>query len=156
MRKFAWYLLTGALKYGFRPAEILWERDENGWLYIDSLKGHHINNYRFNEEGDMWYVGFGNQLLDEEFKWIVHRIEGDSYNEPYGMAYMRSAYWPWQFKRLGWQYWLTATEKFSVPSLAALFESSDPARSRQIAEDVAEAVSMISSGSAVRLGMLKS
>ncbi len=155
MRKFAWYLLTGALKYGFRPAEILWQRDSDGWLYIDSLKGHNINNYRFNDEGEMWYVGWGDQLLDQPYKWIVHRVEGDSYNEPYGVAYMRSAYWPWQFKRLGWQYWLTATEKFSVPSLAALFENSDPAKSRQLAEEVAEAVSLVTSGSGGALGNVK-
>lgn len=155
MRKYAWYMLTGALKYGFRPAEILWERDPDGWLYIDSLKGHDINKYRFDDDGQMWYIGMGSQLLDEPYKWIVHRTEGDAHNQPYGIAYLRAAYWPWQFKRLGWQYWLTATEKFSVPSLAALFEASDPSKAKQIAEEVAEQVSLVSSGSGGALGNIK-
>ena len=155
IRKLAWYLLTGSLKYGFRPAEIVWAKDDDGFYYIDTLIGHDINKYRFDEEGNMWYINWGNQLLNHPYKWIVHRTEGDSYNQPYGIAYLRTAYWPWQFKRLGWQYWLTATEKFSVPSLVTLFENSDPAKAQEIAAQIAEQVSLVSSGSGGALGNIK-
>lgn len=150
LRKWSSYLLTDALKYGFRPAEIVWQRDKDGYYYIDALIGHNINKYRFSDDGQMYY-DHGMTLLDQPYKWIIHRIEGDRYNAPYGMAYMKAVYWVWAFKKLGWQYWLTATEKFSVPSIYALFEQSDPAKAKEAAAELADTVSMMISGSSAAL-----
>ncbi|AEC02041.1 phage portal protein family protein [Parasphaerochaeta coccoides] len=146
LRKWSSYLLTDSLKYGFRPAEIVWQKDEDGFYYIDALIGHDINRYRFGDDGQMYYDQ-GNTLLEQPYKWIIHRIEGDRYNAPYGQAYMKSVYWVWAFKKLGWQYWLTATEKFSVPSVYAIFDQSDPGKAREVAADLAETVSQMVGGS---------
>lgn len=155
LRKWANYLLKGALKYGFRPAEIIWQQDPAGYLYIDALIGHRITSYRFDQDGRMFYTQYGPKLLDEPNKWIVHRHEGDSYNNPYGEAYLKTVYWYWQFKKLGFQYWLTATEKFAVPSLIALFEQSDPTKSQEIADDLVDLISQINSSSSGALANVK-
>jgi phage gp29-like protein len=154
LRKWSSYLLTDALKYGFRPAETIWQK-KDGWMFIDSLIGHDINKYRFNDNGEMFYLGYGIVSCDQPYKWIIHRTEGDRYNAPYGIPYMESIYWPWQFKRMGWEYWLTATERFAVPSIVALFEQSDPTKALEISSNLVDLVSQINSGSSGALANVK-
>lgn len=155
LRKMSNYLLTDSLKYGFRPAEIIWDK-AGDWLFPDTLIGHDINKYRFDANGEMFYLGsFGIIACNQDYKWIIHRIEGDRYNNPYGSPYMESAYWPWQFKRMGWEYWLTATERFAVPSIIALFEQSDETKAQQIASTLVELIAQINSGSSGALANLK-
>lgn len=157
LRKWAWKLLTGALQYGFRPMEIVWKRVD-GYLVPDYLKGHHIERYSFTDTGVMQYTdAYGLHTLDQQYKWIVHRHEGDSRDLPTGHSILKSAYWPFKFKQLGWQFWVTATEKFSVPSLVALFESTggDPDRVQQTADGLAELVLEVTSGSGGALGNVK-
>lgn len=147
LRKWSNYLLKGALKYGFQPAEIIWAKDDDGYYYIDNLMGHDINKYSFDNDGNAYYTSNGKQLLDDPFKWIIHRTEGDRYNTPYGEAYLKTVYWAYNFKKLGWSYWLTACEKFAVPSIIALFEQSDPKKASEVAAELAEIISSINSGS---------
>jgi hypothetical protein len=155
LRKWSNYLLTDALKYGFRPGEIIWDQDGQ-WLHIDSIIGHDIDSYRFKpESGEMYYTKAGMHLCDEPYKWIVHRIEGDRLNNPYGVPYMEAVYWPWQFKRMGWQFWLTATERFAVPTLLALFEQTDPAKAEETSIKLADLLSEINSGSSGAMANVK-
>ena len=119
----------------------------------ETLIGHDINKYRFDANGEMFYLGsFGHIACNQDYKWIIHRIEGDRYNNPYGAPYMEAAYWPWQFKRMGWEYWLTATERFAVPSIIALFEQSDETKAQQIASTLVELIAQINSGKQRRIG----
>ena len=145
LRKWGFYLLDGALTYGFRPAEIIWQKDEKGYYYIEGLDGHDIMHYRFDSDGRLWYGPA--RLLDEECKWIIHRNEGDRYNRPYGRAYLSRIYWPWRFKKMGWEFWMNAAEKFAVPSLVVLFDQSDPEKARTKAEELADLISQMTSGS---------
>lgn len=155
LRKWSNTLLTDALTYGFCPTEILWTQD-GPWLYPDSLITNDINRYKFNRDGDMFYMGYaGLKACDQPYKWLVHRIEGDRYNRPYGRPYMEAAYWPWQFKKMGWEFWLTATERFAVPSLVALFEQSDETKAKEIATTLVELIAQINSGSSGALGNIK-
>lgn len=147
LRKWANLLLRGALLYGFRPEEIIWAQDDDGYLYIENLDGHRIDSYRFDAEGELWYMQHGQHRLDEPCKWIVHRIQGDRYHNPYGETYLKRCYWPWQFKRMGWKFWLTAAEKYAVPSLVALFDQTDPQKALEVARSLANDISGISSGS---------
>ncbi len=155
LRKLSSYLLTDALKYGFRPAEIIWDK-KNSWHHVDALIGHDINRYRFSSDGSMTYLGnFGYMPCDHPYKWIIHRIEGDRYNNPWGLPYMQAAYWPWQFKRMGWEFWLSATERFAVPSLIALFEQSDPNKAKEVAGELVDLIAQINSGSSGALANTK-
>lgn len=146
LRKWSNQLLSGALEYGFRPAEIVWAK-KGGYYYIDALVNHKIQNYRFDSDGRMFYASMGNRHLGEPYKWIVHRCGGDRYNDPYGKSYLKRAYWPWMFKKMGMKFWMTATEKFSVPSLVALFEQTDMNKARETANELADIITQINSGS---------
>lgn len=154
LRKHANNLLTRALTYGFAPAEIVWQQDKNGLSYIDALINHDIAKYRFDSDGNMYYDS-NFQALNQPYKWIVHRHNGDRYNAPYGQAYLERAYWAWRFKKMGWQFWMTAAEKFSVPSIVALFDQTDPTKAREIANDLARMLSQINSGSAGSFANIK-
>lgn len=153
IRKWAFLLLDGALTYGFQPAEIIWERDRDGFYYIAGLDIHDINRYRMNSDGELFYDS--TVPLNQPYKWIIHRNEGDSFNRQYGRAYLKRVYWPWKFKTLGWQFWLTATEKFSVPSLVVMFEQSDPKKAKQTAEELADLIISLSSGSGGAMANIK-
>jgi phage gp29-like protein len=155
LRKWSSYLLTDALKYGFRPAELVWQKAPGGWLYIDALIGHDINKYRFDDDGAMHYNNLGWIQCEQPFKWIIHRTEGDRYNAPYGIPYMESIYWPWQFKKMGWEFWLTATERFAVPSIIAIFEQSDPTKAEETAVTLVDLIAQINSGSSGALANVK-
>lgn len=145
LRKLAFNLLDGALTYGFQPAEIIWQRDKDGFYYIDNLDNHDITRYRIDEDGNLFYDYA--TALNQQNKWIIHRCDGDSLNRQYGRPYLLRAYWPWKFKQLGWEYWLTATEKFSVPSIIALFDQSDPKKAQETATYLADLIESVSSGS---------
>ena len=149
LRKWGWQLLTGALKYGFQPMEIVWKRVD-GYLIPSYLRGHRIQQYSFSDEGQLQYAdAYGYHTLDQAFKWIIHRHEGDSRDLPTGHSILKAAYWPYKFKQLGWQFWVTATEKFSVPSLVALFEGAggDPSKTQDTADRLADLVLQVTSGS---------
>lgn len=152
LRKWGFYLLDGALTYGFRPAEITWKEDKDGYMYIDGIIGHDICKYRYNSEGQLFY---GQHECSEPYKWITHANEGDSLNRPYGRAYLKRAYWAWKFKKLGWEFWINATEKFAVPSLIALFDQSDPTKAQNIADNLADLIRQVSSGSGGALANVK-
>jgi len=154
LRKWTNQLLPGALEYGFRPAEIIWE-EKGRFFSIDALIHHRIEQYRFDCEGRMYHTAFGAFPLDDPYKFIVHRIDGDRYNNPYGRSYLRRVYWPWKFKKLGFQFWLQATEKFSVPTIMAIFEQSDPKKAKETAVELAEMIGQISSSSSAALANVK-
>lgn len=157
LRKWEWQLLTGALKYGFQPMEIVWRRVD-GYLIPSYLRGHRIQQYSFSDTGKLQYSdAYGFHTLDQPYKWIIHRHEGDSHDNPTGHSALKAAYWPYKFKQLGWQFWVTATEKFSVPSLVAIFEGSggDPAKTQETADRLADLVVQVSSGSGGALSDVK-
>jgi len=148
IRKWGWLLLTNALKYGHHPFEIVWRREKGLWR-ISYLKGHNINKYWYDADGKLYYQDMeGQKLLDQPYKWVIHRHEGDTHNNPQGVSILKAAYWAFKFKQLGFQFWVTAAEKFSVPSILAIFDQSgDPAEAKKRAADLAETIAAISSGS---------
>lgn len=152
LRKWGFYLLDGALTYGFRPAEIVWKEDNDGYMYINGLIGHDIKKYKYSLDGRLFYA---THECNEDYRWICHTNEGDSLNRPYGRAYLKRVYWAWKFKKLGWEFWINATEKFAVPSLIALFDQSDPTKAQAVAENLADLVRQVSSGSGGALANIK-
>lgn len=157
LRKWAWKLHTGALKYGFQPMELVWRRDA-GRFVISYLKGHLINSYSFDAKGRLYYTDMtGRILLDQRYKWVIHRHEGDTHDNPMGMSALKSAYWAYKFKQIGMQFWVTATEKFAVPSLLALFEhdSGDQTKITERAQYLADTIEGLQSGSGGAMANVK-
>ncbi|HOV64913.1 MAG TPA: DUF935 family protein, partial [Spirochaetia bacterium] len=101
------------------------------------------------------YQGEYIDLYSQAYKWLVYRFDKDAEN-PYGTAALKSCYWPWKFKKAGLEFWLMATEKFAVPSLLAIFESSEQdEKVRERAKALAELLSTVESGSGSAVANVK-
>jgi phage gp29-like protein len=75
---------------------------------------------------------------------------------PYGTSVLHCVYWPWMFKKAGYEFWLMATEKFSVKTLLALFElnANDDAL-RERAATIADLLEGVISGTGAAVGNVK-
>jgi phage gp29-like protein len=150
--------LVSAIDYGFAAVELVWENGEATglWRPIDSAL-RRPERFRFDANGRLKYQGFGEliDLYDQAYKWLVFRHDKDAEN-PYGTSTLKSCYWPWKFKKAGAEFWLMATEKFSVPSILALFESAEgETKIRERAASLAEMLGQVSSGSGAALANIK-
>ncbi len=145
-------LLT-AIEYGFSVSEVIW-RQKNGYWLPDSLKGRKQDKFRFNTKGELLYYDplSGWKVLDTTYKFIVHRHNSQVENH-YGTSVLLACYWPWQFKKAGWKFWLKVAEKFGVPTVLALIkgEGMTEEQKAEVANFVAEALLNIQEDAAATL-----
>lgn len=115
--------MMAALDYGFSVTEAIWKADESGALILDNLITRKPERFVFDYDWNCYWLSMGEKRpLDDPFKWLFFRHDPDDEN-PYGTSVLRSVYWPWMFKKAGYEFWLMATEKFSVKTILALFEA---------------------------------
>jgi len=156
-------VLMGGLKYGFSVNEMVWDEIPNGtsttWLPTNIIT-RKPERFVFDMDWNLiWKKSGGEQKpLDDNFKWLVFRHEPED-ESPYGTSILRSVYWPWMFKKAGYEFWLQATEKFSVKSLLAIFEMpSGPGQEPEVqkrAANLAEMLMSVVSGSASAVANVK-
>jgi phage gp29-like protein len=147
--------LVSAIDYGFAAVELVWNNDRL-WRPVDAVL-RRPERFRFDFEGRLKYQQFGElvDLYDQAYKWLVWRHDKDAEN-PYGTSTLKACYWPWRFKKAGAEFWLMATEKFSVPSILALFDCSEgEERVRERAAGLAEMLGQVSSGSGAALANIR-
>jgi phage gp29-like protein len=149
--------LLSAIDYGFSAVEMVWENRDGWWLPSDVVL-RKPERFVFDKEGRLKYKHHGSELMDlysQAYKWLVFRFDKDAEN-PYGTSALKACYWPWKFKKAGAEFWLMAAEKFAVPSILALFESSEPEdKVRQRALDLSELLSTVQSGAGAALANIK-
>lgn len=142
-----------ALDYGFSVSELIWKIDGNTYT-PDNFITRKPERFHFNRSWDL-YLNNTNKKLDQDYKWLIYQHDPDDEN-PYGTSVLRCVYWAWCFKEAGYDFWLQATEKFSVKSLLALFEcDGDDNKVRERANLIAEMLMGITSGSAASVGNVK-
>jgi phage gp29-like protein len=152
--------LVSGMDYGFATVEIVWQEPKAAgdiWRPVDSVL-RRPERFRFDGEGRLKYIRYGEliDLYNQDYKWLVWRHDKDAEN-PYGTSTLKACYWPWKFKKAGAEFWLMATEKFSVPSILALFDcAEDETKVRERAAGLAEMLGRISSGSGAALANIKS
>ena len=145
--------ILSALEFGFSVTEIIWQMKDGKYIPAQ-LKLRDPERFSFDYQGNLYILQDGaRKRLDTEYKFIVHRHGG--IESPYGASVLKQCYWPVMFKHAGWRFWMTAAEKFGVPTVLAIFESEDEQQARQRARDLAEALSSIQSDAAVALGNIK-
>lgn len=147
-------LLT-ALEYGFSVSEIVWKLDDTGYYIPESLKGRSQSRFAFNGQNQL--IDLTNMTtLDMPYKFIVFRNAIINEN-PYGQSILTRCYWSWKFKKLGWQFWINLLEKFSVPSIAALFDVdySDETKLKELTTLISEELAKIDSGSSGAFGNVR-
>jgi phage gp29-like protein len=140
------------LDYGFSVSELVW-RIENGLYIPDNIITRKPERFAFGRDWTLYLNEQGTRRpLNEPYKWLEYHHDTDDEN-PYGTSVLRCVYWPWMFKRAGYEFWLQATEKFSVKTILAIFKADgneDTLRERAAA--IARQLMTISSGSAAAVG----
>ncbi|MGF7110469.1 phage portal protein family protein [Treponema pedis] len=153
-----------AIEYGHSFSEVLWTRNEAGFLIPDSIR----NKY----PGQIFYkIGFqkteggvksiwvpvlknGNKELTDKYKFLTYRNNPRAEN-PYGNSDLLMCYWPWKFKQLGWEFWLKAAQKAGVPSLVALFDAADSESAKKNAQSISDTLVEMQGGDAAALANVK-
>jgi phage gp29-like protein len=140
------------LDYGFSVSELVW-RIENGLYIPDNIIARKPERFTFGRDWTLYLNEQGlRRPLNEPYKWLEYHHDTDDEN-PYGASVLRCVYWPWMFKRAGYEFWLQATEKFSVKTVLAIFKADgDEGKIRERASAIAGQLMTISSGSAAAVG----
>ena len=143
--------LLSALEFGYAVAEVVWQLRDGLWV-PEKVLSRKPERFSFRADGTLVLLDSpeGPKVLDMPYKFIVHRHEPEAEN-PYGSSVLRQCYWPWAFKKAGFRFWLTAAEKFGVPTVLALFRVENPDEAAERAEFIAEALSRIEMDAAVAL-----
>ena len=147
--------MLSALNYGFSVSELIWELQDNKWIPSNFIT-RRPERFYFNSDWELFLQQNGVKTrLDQDYKWLVFQHEPDDEN-PYGTSMLKCVYWAWMFKQAGYDFWVQATEKFSVKTLIALFETEgDENKIAERANDIAEMLMGIQSGSTAAVGNIK-
>jgi phage gp29-like protein len=144
------------LDYGFSVSELVW-RLEDGMYIPDNIITRKPERFVFDRNWKLYLNNFGEKKpLDQSYKWLEYHHDTDDEN-PYGTSVLRCVYWPYMFKKAGYEFWLQATEKFSVKTILAIFKGDgDENKTRETAKLIAEQLLAITSGSAAAVGNVDS
>ena len=148
--------LLSALEFGFSVSEVVWELDGGEWR-PKALYSRRQERFAFKPDGTLVLVNDPLKplsVLNEPYKFIVHRHSPEAEN-PYGSSILKQCYWPWMFKKAGFRFWLTAAEKFGVPTVLAIFETDNEEEAQKRAYELASSLSNIQSDAAIALANVK-
>lgn len=108
---------------GYQPAEIIWGFDSDGLITVKSVvpKDARRFNFESDSEGNIYpKLLFNDGGYDGVFlppkKFIIHNFWAIASDDPYGFGIGRQLYYPVQWKREAFTYWLTSIDRYSQPS----------------------------------------
>ncbi len=134
--------ILNAPLYGYQPLEVIWERVGNYWLPKD-IVGKPQSWFVFSDENELRFRTKENYLNGEELpprKFLLARHEA-TYENPYGFAELSRCFWPITFKKGGFKFWVTFTEKYGMPFLwGKLPRGIDQAEYDKLADHLADMV----------------
>lgn len=150
-------ILLNAVPFGISMVEVCWELRDG--LYVpDSFIPIPRTAVTFPRYSGVPYgvpvLTSTNKPLDDPDKFLIHRRDSGDGNV-WGSPILKMAYWPWKFKKMGFRFWLTAAEKIGVPSIVAIFETKNDAEAKKRAEDLAEMLRDMESGSSGAFGNVR-
>jgi len=148
-----------ALEFGYAVVEIVWKdpaKNKGLWLPKKTvlLKP---DRFRISPDDSLVMIIPEEKRLPEKYKFVLHRF-GIAPENPYGVSVLKRCYWPWRFKRAGWEFWLLAAEKFGVPSIMAIIDTENARTTAEIEERarfIAEALKNLKVDGAVALAGTK-
>ena len=144
--------IYSGLDYGFSVSELIW-RYEDGLYIPDDIITRKPERFVFGFDWQLFLNERGERKpLNQAYKWLKYHHDTDDEN-PYGTSVLRCVYWPWMFKKAGYEFWLQATEKFSVKTILAIFKGEgDEKTVRAHSQLIAEQLMGIASGSGAAVG----
>ncbi len=117
--------LWSAVPFGLSLCEINWKNDGRNWS-IEELKEIPFESVRFDQDrnplllADDWAQLW---LPSYKRKYVLFQYDSDD-NNPYGMPLLASVYWVQKAKKAGVRLWVKLMDRFSVPELLAICDSS--------------------------------
>jgi len=148
--------LLNAIPNGIAITEVIWEQKDGLYVPVDFCPIPR-SKISFPLHGADWRMPVYSptmKRLDEPRKFLVHRNDRGTGN-PWGRPALRSAYWPWKFKKLGFKFWIMAAERIGVPSILAIFDAKTEEEVRKRAGFLAGLLSKLRSGSSAALGNVR-
>ena len=109
--------MMDAVLYGWQPMEVIWSPPVGGAIIPMDVLAKPATWFHFDTEARLRFKSRSNPLYGEELdprKFLVPTQEA-SYANPYGFADLSMCFWPTVFKRGGFKFWVTFTEKFGTP-----------------------------------------
>ena len=148
-------ILLNAIPYGIALCEIIWEKKGNIFIPVDFIPIPRTA-VSFPQSGNYGvpYLSALNKPLDEPYKFIIHRNDKGDGNL-WGTPALRSCYWPWKFKQLGFRFWIQAAQRLGVPSILAIFETKNASDAEKRAEDLTKILRGLKSGSSGAFANIK-
>ena len=149
--------LLNALPNGIAVSEVVWEKKDGLFIPEDFVPvPRSLIQFPLTNTADRYtpFLSSVNKPLNDPYKFIVHRNDRGT-GSVWGMSVLRSVYWPWQFKKLGFKFWVMAAERIGVPSVLAIFEAKTDVETKKRANILADILSQIRSGSSLALGNVK-
>ncbi|MDR2048544.1 MAG: DUF935 domain-containing protein [Treponema sp.] len=148
--------LLNAIPNGIAISEVVWENQNGLYVPVDFTPIPR-SQLSFPLSGEDWrvpvYAPTGKRL-DEPRKFLIHRNDRGTGN-PWGSPALRSAYWPWKFKKLGFKFWIMAAERIGVPSILAIFDAKNDAEVKKHSNILVELLRKITSGASAALANVR-
>lgn len=98
--------------YGINVFELNWERKQG--LLVPSLVGRDFQEFKFDNEGKLLFLGNGYEEAIPPFK-VVYGIYNQSFRAPYGESALRHLYFSVNVKNAGLDFWIRFLERFGEP-----------------------------------------
>lgn len=152
MRDVIKQIVEGKFK-GMAAFEVMWE-NEDGREVVKELIPLELSDFTANGNGTLVYKNtFNTEDPRYKHKFLIYRNK--KYKNPYGVAEILKCYYPWQFKKGGWRFWLTTTEKYGVPTLVVEYDEAQTDNTGEVEADLADAFFNIENDSVVVTNNLK-
>lgn len=107
--------ILDAFLWGYQPLEIMWEKRDN-FILPAKVIGKPPYWFVFDSSNNLRFLSLdhpnGQELPGRKFLLAQHHA---TYTNPYGEKVLPKCFWPVTFKKGGWKWWVTATEKFGTP-----------------------------------------
>jgi phage gp29-like protein len=148
-------ILLNAIPYGIALCEVIWDKKDGFFVPVDFIPiPRTAVMFPQNSKYGVPYLSAINKPLDEPNKFIIHRNnKGDG--NLWGAPALKSCYWAWKFKQLGFRFWIQAAERLGVPSILAIFETKNAEDAIKKAEGLTATLRSMKSGSSGAFANIK-
>jgi len=150
--------ILNAPMFGLSPIEIMWGKVGNFIVPVD-LVAKNPEWFTFDIDNKLRLLTMGNSILGEElpdrkFLTPTYNDINNNYYNPFGDRVLSSCFWPVTFKKSGFKWWVTFTEKYGMPYLIGKMPRGGPDSERtsmlnNLKEMVMDAVAVISDDSSI-------
>jgi len=148
-------ILLNAIPYGIALCEVVWDMKNGFYIPVDFIPiPRTAINFPQNGSYGVPYLTTLNKPLDEPNKFIIHRNDKGDGNI-WGSPALKSCYWAWKFKQLGFRFWMQAAQRLGVPSILAIFDTKNAEEAQRRSRELLPLIQNMNSGSSGAFANIK-